>query len=312
MLSGLVTGRDDALSEDRRDAFRNTGTSHLTAVSGSNLALLATVVTVSVHLWGLRHRRGWQVGLILLLWGYAALTGGEAPVRRAALVATAAVAAWFVGRHADMLTALLLSGAAMVAWQPMMLWSLSFQLSLAASAALAMVVHADSLNGTLRLLRSLLLANIAAQIATLPFAVGAFGQLPLLAIPTNLIVAPLAQLAFVLASLAAVVGAAGTVLPWLDPVCDAVIACASLPADGILRTVDWFGARSSFVVPVRADGVWVGLIALGCAAAVGLLGVDGQRWLDRTARDAVEARRRLVAIGAFGMVLAAVVVSTTG
>ena len=84
LLSGLVTGRDDALSDERKEAFRNTGTSHITAISGSNLALLVTIATLSGRFLGLRRRRSWQIGLIVALWGYALLTGFNLPVGRAA------------------------------------------------------------------------------------------------------------------------------------------------------------------------------------------------------------------------------------
>ncbi len=216
LLSGLVTGRDDALSTERKEAFRNTGTSHITAISGSNLALLVTIATLSGRFLGLRRRRSWQIGLIVALWGYALLTGLNLPVGRAAVVATGTVIAAMFGRRSDTLTLLALGGAAMVAVEPVVLWSLSFQLSMAASIALAVALDDESIGSPVGLGAAVVTTNIAAQIATLPFAVGAFGQVPLLALPANLIIAPLAQIAFVLAACAGAVGAVGEVVPGVD------------------------------------------------------------------------------------------------
>jgi competence protein ComEC len=68
LLSGLVTGDDSGFSERRRKAFVSSGTTHLTAVSGSNLALvvaiLASIGTSTVG----RHQMGWQIATILGLW----------------------------------------------------------------------------------------------------------------------------------------------------------------------------------------------------------------------------------------------------
>src|SRR5215204_1276264 len=79
LLSGLVTGDDDGFSEERKEAFIRTGTTHLTAVSGSNLALVAGILgTVGSATIG-RHRRRWQILTILGVWAYALISGVQAP-----------------------------------------------------------------------------------------------------------------------------------------------------------------------------------------------------------------------------------------
>ena len=71
LLSGLVTGDDDGFSPERKNAFVQTGTTHLTAVSGSNLALVAGILaTVGGATIG-RHRTSWQFLTILGIWAYA-------------------------------------------------------------------------------------------------------------------------------------------------------------------------------------------------------------------------------------------------
>ena len=71
LLSGLVTGDDDGFSPERKNAFIRTGTTHLTAVSGSNLALVAGILaTVGSATIG-RHRASWQFVTILGIWAYA-------------------------------------------------------------------------------------------------------------------------------------------------------------------------------------------------------------------------------------------------
>ena len=311
LLSGLVTGRDDALSAERKEAFRNTGTSHITAISGSNLALLVTIATLSGRFLGLRRRRSWQIGLIMALWGYALLTGLDLPVGRAAVVATGTVVAAMFGRRSDALTLLALGGAAIVAVEPVVLWSLSFQLSMAASVALAVALDEDSLRTPNGWLTAILTTNIAAQIATLPFAVGAFGQIPLLALPANLIVAPLAQIAFVLAALAAAIGAAGEVVPGLTLVGELLVACAAVPAGMVLVVVDTLGGIDGATFAANAGTFGIGTLAAACAFVLCLLSPDAQRWLVRTVRDADGHRLRVIALLGTGVGAAAVVLAIT-
>ena len=118
LLSGLVTGDDDGFSTERKDAFIRTGTTHLTAVSGSNLALVAGILaTIGSATIG-RHRVPWQLVTIIGVWAYALISGAQAPSVRAAIVATAAVLAFRVGRRPDFVTLILLAAGAMVLVEP--------------------------------------------------------------------------------------------------------------------------------------------------------------------------------------------------
>ncbi|HET8524235.1 MAG TPA: ComEC/Rec2 family competence protein, partial [Thermomicrobiales bacterium] len=93
LLSGLVMGEDTRLSPSRRKAFINTGTTHITAVSGSNFALLIVMLTWVGRTTGTRRRMWFQAGAVALVWGYAALVGFGPPAVRAAVVASAALVA---------------------------------------------------------------------------------------------------------------------------------------------------------------------------------------------------------------------------
>lgn len=287
LLDGLVTGRDDALSEERREAFRRTGTSHLTAVSGSNLALLVTIATFSGRLTGLRRRLGWQLAVVAAIWGYAVLAGFEPPVNRAALVAMGALVATRFGRQADVVTLLVLGGAALVAVEPQVLWSLGFQLSLSASLALALVLPEQRPSGWSGWVMAAVLATAAPQLATLPIQLSAFGQLPLLAVPANLIVAPLAGLAFTLAALA---GACGAVLPALG---ESVAVVATVPAGLVLLAVDWLGGSAVSVLQIQTHGFGTAIVAAVCATTICLWSRDGRAWLHRTITDGKASRQRL-------------------
>jgi competence protein ComEC len=241
LLSGLVTGDDDGFSAERKDAFLRTGTTHLTAVSGSNLALvagiLATVGSVTIG----RHRVSWQLVTIAGIWVYAFVSGTPPSSLRAAIVATAAVIAFRVGRRPDYVTLILLAAGAMVVLEPRQIESLGFRLSVAAS--LALVVVLTGLLGKDRSSRFgvILTATVAAQLATLPLLLPTFGTVSLTSVPANIIAAPLVAIAMPLAAAAAIAG-----LFW-QPLGEAIAAPAVLAATALIGTVDVLGAPQAYL-----------------------------------------------------------------
>ncbi len=84
LLSGILLGNDNELSPDLDDAFRRTGMTHIIAISGFNIAILAAILLgVSRPIAGLRGS-AW-VALIGVAF-YTVLVGADAAVVRAAIM----------------------------------------------------------------------------------------------------------------------------------------------------------------------------------------------------------------------------------
>lgn len=115
---------------ERRD-FRQAGLAHVLAVSGLHLGIAAALAW-----WLLRQARLpwlWRIlALLVLVAGYAWLTGGAPATRRAAAMVAVATAAAVLGREPHRLG--LLAGAAglLVVLDPVLVHDLGFQLSLLA------------------------------------------------------------------------------------------------------------------------------------------------------------------------------------
>ncbi len=286
LLTGLVTGDDSGFSPAREEAFQRTGTTHLTAVSGSNLALVAGIfATIGAATIG-RHRVPWQAATIGGVWLYAAISGTQPPALRAAIVVTGATLAFIFGRRPDFVTLIVLAAGAMVLLEPRQIDSLGFRLSVAASLALAVVL--PPLLDDVRMApgASFLAATAAAQIATLPFLLPVFGTVSLISIPANVLIAPLAALAMPLALAAALVG-----LAW-QPLGEIVAAPAGVVAAVILGIVDRLGTEQAQVQlglpPLQASAV----IALTCVALVMLLTTGSRHGEARHTLDAMLSRKR--------------------
>ena len=161
----------------------------------------------------------------------------------------------------------------------------------------------DEVDGWAGLVLAGITATVAAQIAALPFALGTFGALPLLAIPANLIVAPLASAAFFLGAVAGIAGLLSGTLG------EFIAALAGLPAGWVLRTVDALGGTWSPVIEYRTTRVETTIIAALCASAICAWSQDAQGWLRRTVED---ANRYRVTLGlTFGPAMAGLAIVLT-
>ncbi len=285
LLGGFVTGDDHALSTERRDAFRLTGTTHLTAVSGANVALVVAIAVTVGAATGWRRRLGWQALTLGAVWSYALIAGLDPPAVRAALVASAALLAGRVGRRADYVTLILLGAASMVALEPHQIWRLSFQLSFAASLALAVVAPGLAPVGVAGWLRAALVMTLAAHLATLPILLPITGTASLVAIPANILVGPLVDVAFPLAAAGAVIG-----LAW-PPLGEPLLLPARLLAGVVIAVVDGMAAAPGTGHVGTISRPVAALLAIVAAAFVITLSRDGRTWARRLAAAARHATR---------------------
>lgn len=265
LLSGLVTGDDAGFSRARQEAFNSTGTTHLTAVSGSNLALVAGMLAAIGGATVGQRRAAWQIVTVCGVWAYAAISGAEAPALRAAIVASAAILAFRFGRRPDFVTLVALAAGAMALLDPGRVDSLGFRLSVAASLALALVLPTLMARGRGAGIAAVVTATAAAQIATLPFLLPVFGAVSLTSVPANIIAAPLAAVAMPLAGLAGLAG-----LLW-QPMAEPLAAPAILAANALISAVDHLGAPGAYVrvgVPPLAATVACTAMAAALLAAL--------------------------------------------
>ena len=267
LLSGLVTGDDAGFSPARQAAFIRTGTTHLTAVSGSNLALVAGILTAIGAATVGRHRVLWQFGTIGGLWAYALVSGAAAPATRAAIVATAAILAFRVGRRPDFPTLILLAAGAMALIDPGQTEALGFRLSVAAALALAVVLPPLIARSRGVGFAGILAASVVAQIATLPFLLPVFGTVSVSSIPANIVAVPLVAVVMPLAALAGLAG-----LFWL-PLAEMVAAPAIFAVDALIAVVDLLGTPQAYVsVGVPPVGAAVVVAGTGAALLVAFAG----------------------------------------
>jgi competence protein ComEC len=214
LMTGLVTGDDTALSFEMRQSFLDTGTTHITAVSGANFAVLAMMVAALGGA-GMRRRMRWILAVSVLIWAYALVTGIPPSAVRAAIMATLGFLALRFGRRPDFLTLLFLSAVIQLSIRPDDLRTLSFQLSFASTLALVLVFSGWQHAQGLRLVPAVVVSAAAAWLATTPVLAWRLGELTAGSIPANAVIAIPVMIAF---PLVAVAGIAGLIAPQVAPV----------------------------------------------------------------------------------------------
>jgi competence protein ComEC len=136
LCQGIVLGIRNHIPPDLKSDLSASGTTHLLAISGLNLTIIAGLfLSVGLLLFGRRYYIYVWLTLVII-WFYSMLTGLQAPVIRSAIMASIFLLAEILGRQKNAFPALTLSAAIMVFLSPQVLFNLSFQLSFLAMIGL--------------------------------------------------------------------------------------------------------------------------------------------------------------------------------
>lgn len=212
LFNGVVVGDDREQSALLRHRFRVSGLAHLLAVSGQNVAFVLLVAAPLLRRPSVRWR--WMVAAPLLGW-FALLTRLEPSVLRAVAMASVALVAAARGRWATGRRTLAAAVVVMVLVDPMMVWSLGWQLSVAASWSVLVLSRPISrgLRGP-RWCREVVAVSLAAQLGTAPLLLSVGVAVPLAGLVANVVAVPVAGWLMVwgmtAAPLAGLVGLDGT------------------------------------------------------------------------------------------------------
>jgi competence protein ComEC len=261
LLAGFLLGDTRGVPAALTDQFRAAGLTHLTAVSGENVAFVLALFAPLLRRLG---RRGRVVAGLALLIAFGTMTRWEPSVLRAIAMAVLALVAGHLGRPTAGVRVLALAATALLLADPFLLHQVGFLLSCAASLGITLL--ARPITARLRgphWMREVLGVTAAAQVGVAPVLIPVFGSMPLVALPANLVAVPLAAPLTMWGLVAGVVGGLAR------PLSPAIPRLLELPTLGLLHALIAVADLASRV-PVAVDGraAW-GLVALGALAAAG-------------------------------------------
>jgi competence protein ComEC len=278
LAAGILIGLRDRVDRDLAAAFTTAGASHVVAISGWNIAIVATTLGALAGGIG-RRRRSVLTGVAIAL--YVLFVGPSPSVLRAGAMAGIALAARELGRPSRAAAAMGLAVAILLFLNPTSVDDPGFRLSVLATAGLmawgtpvARRLSGPAPGRARAWLAESLGVSLAAQAATMPVILLEFGRLSLVAPFVNLGVVPLVAPAMAAGALALGAGVLdGLGLP------GAVATVGGLPAWVLLGAIVTM-IRAGASVPlasVSLSAPWDVIAALVAGVAILLLARFGSR-----------------------------------
>ncbi|MDD5170261.1 MAG: ComEC/Rec2 family competence protein, partial [Syntrophales bacterium] len=271
IIQASILGNQKEVPREVMDKFNLTGTSHIIAISGFNMGIVAlfavfiTRMVMSAFPW-LLLRFDWQrvsaiVAAILVIL-YTFIAGAGISVVRATLMILVFMSALLLGKFRDLGNTLALAALIILVISPYDLFDISFQLSF--TAVIALLVITPRLTGMIpirkdeqpdrlrrltgKALRGILLflaVTIAATLGTLPLIVFYFNRVSTVVLASNLLVVPILGIAAIPIALGIVL-----FLPFSETMAVLFIKIAGWLVEVSLKLVDFFASLpySSFFV----------------------------------------------------------------
>ncbi|GLY32942.1 ComEC/Rec2 family competence protein [Kineosporia sp. NBRC 101731] len=271
LLPALVVGDTSGLDPDLEADLQAGGLTHLTAVSGSNVAILGAVTFVLIGALG-GGRRVQAAGTALVIAGFVVLARPEPSVLRAAVMGVLALAGALMARRRAGVPMLAATVVLLLGVDPWLARSFGFALSVLATAGLLLLVPAW-LYRLRRWPKAPVLAlgvPVAAQVVTAPVTVLLDPVVSLVSVPANLLVdaavAPATIAGVVAAALSpvwpfgasAVAWVGGLATQWIAVVAHraAVVPAGSLPWPDGLAGATLLAALSLLGISLLMRGAW--------------------------------------------------------
>jgi len=191
ILKAMILGERKALADDLNEKFKRAGLSHLVAVSGSHLSMVALAFLILCFTLGLR-RQLLVYPLIIFLWLYLILVGFRPSALRATIMYTLALLALKQGRLPEPLSILSFTAAISLIINHYYLLEIAWQLSFLALVAIVnyisltknLLIKTNFLDG----LKQSFLLTLFIQIFLWPVLVWHFGAFSLASLISNLLV----------------------------------------------------------------------------------------------------------------------------
>ena len=272
LAAGILIGLRDRVDREVAADFTTAGVSHVVAISGWNIAIVAAAVAA---LGGALGRRRRSVLTLVAIVVYVVFAGGSPSVVRAAAMAGVVLLARESGRAGRAAAALGWAVAILLLVDPALIADAGFQLSSTATAGL--IAWAGPLTDRIRgigggrvpgWLAESLGVSLAAQAATLPIVLSTFGRLAIISPVANLFIVPVVPIAMAAGLLA--FGGAAAVAGGLHGVVGVILA---LPG-WLSLTVNDAIARISADLPFASATLEPPLnVVAALAACAGLVGV---------------------------------------
>src|SRR3989338_787915 len=210
-MVGILFGERSGFSKEFTEALQESGTTHLVALSGYNISIIAVALATLLSYFFKRSRAFWLTVFFIIT--FVLMTGGEESVVRAAIMGIIFLIFERSSRLYSLRNAITLTAAIMLLFNPeLLVFSVGFQLSF---AALLGIIYLRPLiekvtkfkgGGSFLGWRENLLQTTSAQLATLPILITTFGRFSFSGILANVLLLEFMPLTMFLGFMGALTG----------------------------------------------------------------------------------------------------------
>lgn len=218
IVAAIVTGNRNLMTTEQVEAYRDSGLAHFLSISGLHMSMIAGLMFFLVRLFiamipalSLRYNSKKAAAVLAMFVSavYLAVSGAEVPTQRAFIMTFVVLLAVLFERQAISMRVLALAALIILVISPQMLVSISFQLSFAAVTALVAFYErcgkkverflsgekgslpGKIFRGIFAYLAGIVVADLVASLATLPFAVYHFNRIAVYTSLANLTAGPI-------------------------------------------------------------------------------------------------------------------------
>lgn len=259
VLKALIIGDRSAISTEASQAFNRAGVSHILAISGLHIGIVATVAFVFFKkllcfiqpvLWRAWTRKGAAVASLFPVCIYGLISGMSPSTQRAVIMVGAFLMAFLAERETDAINTLSLAAFIILIIDPPSLFSISFQLSFLAvgsilyglsrirlpqppGGAKTKIVSGWKLS---RKLAAFFMVSFFAVCGTLPLVMFYFNQISLIGLFANFIVVPLVGFGVIPCGLLA-----AFIYPLSTQIASGCVQVCIFVLEYVLLLVNWLG-----------------------------------------------------------------------
>jgi len=233
-LDAMWTGFRDSELNDKHQSW---GTSHLLAVSGFHVGLIAGIMECILHFFRFRFRAR-SIVLSFFMWIYVFISGAAPSAMRAAFMFQVGIFAGILGRRVNAVNSVAVAASIMLSYSPFLFWNVGWRLSVIAALTITALSHLI-LDEKLRKWTWFIIPP-AVYLTTYPVVSSVFDSVPVVGIVLNFIAVPFFAFVFPFISIVALLGI-------LQNITDAGLRLYGYVADYLAWLLPWRIPYNSFI-----------------------------------------------------------------
>ncbi|MCM1370174.1 MAG: ComEC/Rec2 family competence protein [Candidatus Amulumruptor caecigallinarius] len=225
-IIAVLLGDKSCLSDNVKELFSNAGISHMLALSGMHVGIVASIISLllfPLNFFGMYKLR--MIITAILLFAYTMISGAAPSTVRAMLMAAAVIAGILLERKNSSWNSLMLAAFVILAFSPYSILDVGLQLSFMCVASLisfAEIANPVNLRNhpALHKFCGLIVATLVATSSSWMIVAYYFGKVPLMFMPANIVAVPLLPLYIFLILTYLLLSTAGIDFTWLGNTID--------------------------------------------------------------------------------------------